>query len=80
MLMIVSVIMLSIAMLVFAIKLLAIIFSATFTITGFFFKIVLGLILTVVSAILLFSVIGLFSLIIFVPVVLIGIALGRGAY
>lgn len=58
-------------------KLMAVIFSATFTIAGAFFKLALGLVMAIAAAYMMFYAIGFFSIIVVLPIVLIGIILGK---
>lgn len=59
-------------------KLMAIIFSATFSIASAFMKLAFGLILTIVSVYIMFYAIGFFSILIVLPIVLFGLLVGKG--
>jgi hypothetical protein len=50
------------------IKLLALLFTIPFAIGGFMFKVIFGIICAIVTTVLLFSVIGVFALIVMIPI------------
>lgn len=58
-------------------KLMAIIFSATFTIAGAFTKLAIGLLMTIAAIYIMFYAIGFFSLVIVLPIVLIAMVIGK---
>lgn len=58
-------------------KLMAVIFSTTFTIAGAFLKLALGLVMAIAAAYMMFYAIGFFSIIVVLPIVLFGILLGK---
>lgn len=58
-------------------KLMAVIFSATFTIAGAFLKLALGLVMAIAAAYMMFYAIGFLSIIVVLPIVLFGILLGK---
>lgn len=61
-------------------KIFALLFGAAFTVTGFFLKLAFGIICGIISAVVLFSVIGAFALLIFIPAVLVFIMMRRSSY
>lgn len=62
---------LAICLLSIGLKIIGFMFSASFAITGFVLKIVVGILCSVISMVILFSVIGVFAIFVFIPVALI---------
>lgn len=58
-------------------KLMAVIYSSTFTVTSAFFKLAFGLVMAIAAAYMMFYAIGFFSIIVVLPIVLVGIILGK---
>lgn len=61
-------------------KIFALLFGAAFTVTGFFLKLAFGIICGIISAVILFSVIGLFALVVLIPALLVFIVMRRSSY
>ena len=61
-------------------KIFALLFSAAFTVTGFFFKLAFGIVCAIVSAVLLFSVVGVLIIFFLVPACIAVVCLRNRVY
>ncbi len=61
-------------------KIFALLFSAAFTVTGFFFKLAFGIVCAIVSAVLLFSVVGVLAIFVLVPACIVFVCLRNRVY